>query len=125
MTSSRSVWAASAAARIILLVVASVLVVLGTAVSGCSGETESLVGTWTSAEQGETLDFRSDGTLYFTMADGQVTALEWQSDDRNLAIAGEGGDSETLGYSIKDGVLTLTHEGEEPARYQRLELEGE
>lgn len=125
MTSDQPVRATSAALRTILVLVVTLSVVLGMMVSGCSKETESLEGTWTSAEQGETLDFRAGGVLYFTQADGQVLALEWQADDRHLAIAVDSGKTETFGYSIKDGVLTLTHDDEEPAQYERIVLEGE
>ena len=92
--------------------------------SGCSGQTESLVGTWTSVEQGETLDFRSDGTLYFGMASGDMELLKWQADDRSVAIGVEGGGTKTFGYSIDDGVLTLSYAGEESARYERIDSGG-
>lgn len=103
---------------------AAVVFAAASLLAGCSGETESLVGTWTSAEQGETLDFRADGYLFFTKADGEVETLEWQADDRSLAIRVEGRGSETFTYSIDDGVLTLTFPGEESAEYRRLDLEG-
>ncbi len=88
--------------------------------SGCSGQTESLVGVWTSAEQGETLEFRADGSLLFTTAGGETEELKWQADDSSVAIGVEGGGTRTLAYSIDDGTLTLTHPDEEPARYERL-----
>jgi len=106
------------AGRIAVLV--ALLVFAAPVASGCSGQTESLVGIWWSTEQGETLDFRSDGTLLFRDAGGEVETLVWQSDDRNVAIGVEGGGTKTLGYSIKDGVLTLTYPGEQPARYERI-----
>ena len=101
------------------------LLVLAARSFGCSKEQESLVGTWTSAEQGETLEFRSDGSLFFTRADGKVDTLRWQADDSSLAIGVEGGGTKTLGYSIDDGVLTLTYPDEQPAKYTRVELQGE
>ena len=107
-----------AAGRIALLV--ALLVFAALVASGCSGQTESIVGTWWSAEQGETLDFHSDGTLLFTNAIGQVETLVWQSDGRNVAIGVKGGGTKTLGYSIEDGVLTLTYPDEQPARYELI-----
>lgn len=106
------------AGRIALLV--ALLAFAALVVPGCSGQTESLVGIWWSSEQGETLDFQSDGTLLFRNAAGEVETLVWQSDDRNVAIGVEGGGTRTLGYSIKDGVLTLTYPDEEPAHYERI-----
>ncbi len=47
------------------------------------------MGTWISAEEGETLEFRADGTLYFTTADGLAETLRWQADDRSLALVVE------------------------------------
>ena len=100
--------------------VSILLVAAALSVFACSGQLESLVGVWTSAEQGETLEFRSDGTLSFTKAGGEVETLGWQADDRNVAISVEGGGTRTFGYSIDDGVLTLKYPDEEPARYERL-----
>jgi hypothetical protein len=101
------------------------LLVLVASAFGCSKEQGSLVGTWKSAEQGETLDFRSDGSLLFTRADGKVDTLRWQSDDSSLAIGGEGAGTKTLGYSIDGGVLTLTYPDEQSAKYTRVELRGD
>jgi hypothetical protein len=126
---SRVAWAAGAASRIALVALAALVVIsvfaVGATAAGCSKETGSLVGTWTSGEQGETLDFRADGTLYFTRADGTVDTLRWQADDRNLAIAAGDGKTERVAYSIKGDVLKLTYEGAGSAEYQRLALEGD
>lgn len=118
-------WAAIAACRRRFAVAVVVTVIAGLVVSGCSAEKPNLVGTWTSAEQGETLDFRSDGILFFTKADGEVETLRWQADDRSLAINVQGGATQTFDYSIEGEVLTLTRAGEGSAEYQRLILEGE
>ncbi len=125
MTPGGSARAVVAACRRLVVVAVVVSVTVGVMVSGCSKETPSLLGTWTSAEQGETLDFRPDGTLFFTKSDGQVETLKWQADDRSLAINVRGGETETFDYSIDEGVLTLTRAGEGSAEYQRLSLEGE
>lgn len=116
--------AAAKASRFVLIVSTVLLLVAIGGALGCAGQHESLVGTWTSAKEDETLDFRADGTLYFTRADGQVDTLRWQSDESHLAIGVQGGGTETLGYSLKHGVLTLTFPGEKPAAYTRVELQG-
>jgi hypothetical protein len=106
-----------------LVAAAALLLALAASVLGCSKEQESLVGTWTSVEQGETLDFRSDGTLFFTRADDKVDTLRWQADDSSVAIGTEGGSTKAFGYSIGAGVLTLTYPDESPAKYTRVELQ--
>jgi hypothetical protein len=116
---------ARAAASVLGLAVwLSVALALAASASGCSKGQESLVGTWTSAEQGETLEFTSDGALVFTRASGKVETLHWQADDSNLAIGAPGGGTKTLGYSIDGGVLTLKYQGQEPAKYTKVEAAG-
>jgi hypothetical protein len=97
------------------------LLVCATALSsGCSKEQVSLLGTWTSVAEGETLDFRSDGTMHFTTAEGEVAILRWQADDESLALVAEGGGSRTLRYEIEDDVLTLKYPDEQPGEYTRV-----
>jgi hypothetical protein len=123
--SGRLARASAPASRLIMVPAVALLLVLAALSSGCSKEQESLVGTWTSAEQGETLDFRSEGTLFFTRADGKVDTLRWQSDDSSLAIGVEGGGTKTFSYSAGDGVLTLNYPDELPAKYTRVQPQGD
>jgi len=102
------------------LVAVFLFVVLGLSVAGC-GE-ESLVGTWTSAEQGETLDFRPDGTGILTTRSGVMVTLTYEVKGTSLILGTGDSPTRTLGYSIDGGVLTLTFPGEDPARYVRVEL---
>jgi hypothetical protein len=125
VTRGRTVRATATASRLLLVSAAALLLALSMAILGCSKERESLVGTWASVEQGETFDFRSDGTLLFTRAGGKVDVLRWQADDSSVAIGAEGGSTKALGYSIDAGVLTLTYPDEQPAKYTRLELQGD
>jgi hypothetical protein len=89
----------------------------------CSGcvRGESLVGTWTSAEQGETIEFRSDGGGALVTAGGVVVPLTWEASGAELVLGVQGGGTKTVAYSLKGGVLTLTSYGEEPAIYTRVE----
>jgi hypothetical protein len=97
----------------------ALLVGLAVAACGC-GDGGSLVGTWSSAEQGETLEFRSDGTVVLTMEDGQVATLTYEAKGTGLILGVEGGGTRTLGYAIKDGVLTLTYPEEDAVEYKRV-----
>jgi hypothetical protein len=125
MTSGRTARAAAEASRLVPVMLAVLLLALMVFTLGCSKQQESLVGTWTSVDEGETLDFRSDGTLFLTRASGAVDTLTWQADDSNLAMGVSSGGTKTFGYSIDQGLLTLTYPGEVPARYTRLELQGD
>jgi hypothetical protein len=108
-----------------LLLVLTLVLVLAASTSGCSKDPGSLVGTWRSDQEGETLEFRSDGILYLTTSSGVVDTLQWQADDSSLAIGVLGGGTKTLGYSVNGAVLTLTYPDVEPAKYTRIELEAD
>jgi hypothetical protein len=108
-----------------VLFLAVLLMGLATSTTGCSKQPESLVGTWRSDQEGETLEFRTDGILYFTTSTGEAETLRWQADDRSLAIGVAGGGTKNFGYSIEDGVLTLTFPDVEPAKYTRIELQSD
>lgn len=99
---------------------AALVVALAVFTASCA-RAESLVGTWTSEEQGETLEFRSDGNGALVTARGNVVALTWEvsGSDLILGVLGEG--EMTVSYSIAQGVLTLTSYGEGPATYTRVE----
>jgi hypothetical protein len=129
MIGMRRAGAAAAVARPFslraLLLLLTLLLALGASTSSCSKDPESLVGTWSSDQEGETLEFDSDGTLYFTTSSGKVDTLQWQADDSNLAIGVVGGGTKTFGYSVDGAVLTLTYPDVEPAKYTRIELEGD
>jgi hypothetical protein len=103
--------------------IAAVLAVV-VSISGCEAAAVSPVGTWVSAEQGETLELRSDGTAIFTRESGTVDTLTWQADGTSLALGVAGGDTKTFGYSIEGGVLTLTFPGKDPVAYTRIESVG-
>jgi hypothetical protein len=125
----RPAGAAAPVSRLLSLSVSFLLVAfllaLAATTSGCSKEQGSLVGTWRSDQEGETLEFKDGGLLYFTTSSGTVDTLQWQADDASLAIGVAGGGTKTFGYSIDDGVLTLAYPDVEPARYTRVELEGD
>jgi hypothetical protein len=93
-------------------------------VSGCGGSSESPVGMWASANLGESLELTSDGTAIFTRKNGVTEELIWEADGTSLALGVVRGDTRTFGYSIKEGVLTLTFPGEKPATYTRVGLQG-
>ena len=103
-----------------VLVTVCLCLVLGLSVAGC-GE-ESLVGTWASAEQGETLDFRPDGTGILTTRSGVMVTLTYEIKGNSLILDTGDYPTRTLSYSIDGGVLRLTFPGEDPARYVRVEL---
>ena len=90
-------------------------------VAGCGSDPAGLVGTWTNAEQGETLERRYDGTaILVTEGSGVGVMLNWEADSKNLVITGSwAGDRRTLGYSLRDGVLKLTYPGEGTVEYRR------
>jgi hypothetical protein len=96
------------------------ILTLAALTAGCM-KSESLVGTWTSEEQGETLEFRPDGSGALVTASGMVVALTWEvrGSDLILGLPGEG--AMTVSHSIAEGILTLTSYGEEPATYTRVE----
>lgn len=129
MIGTRRAGAAAAVPRpfslLVLLLVLTIQLVLVVSASGCSKDPGSLVGTWRSDQENETLEFKSDGTLYFTTSSGKVDTLQWQADDRSLAIGVVGGGTKTLGYSVDGQVLTLTYPDIEPTKYTRVELEGD
>ncbi len=99
---------------------AGLIVALATLTAGCL-RSESLVGTWTSEEQGETLEFRPDGTGALVTASGMVVSLTWEVSGTDLILGVPGEGEMTLSHSIAAGVLTLTSYGEEPATYKRVE----
>jgi hypothetical protein len=108
-----------------LLLLLALFLAATVSTTGCSKQQESLVGTWRSDQEGETLEFRTDGILYFTTSSGEAETLHWQADDSSLAIGVVGGGTKTFGYSVDDGVLTLTYPDVEPAKYTRIELQGD
>jgi hypothetical protein len=111
--------------RVALFLLLALVFALGTSASGCSKDPGSLVGTWRSDQEGETLEFKSDGTLYFTTSRGAVDTLLWQADDSNLSIGVAGGGTKTFSYSVDGAVLTLDYPDVEPAKYTRIELVGD
>jgi hypothetical protein len=125
MMSGRTAPAAAMASRLVPVLFAALLLVLVVSTLGCSQEEQSLVGTWTSIDEGETLDFRADGTLYLTRASGAVDTLRWQAEGGSLAMSVSGEGTRTFDYSIDEQVLTLSYPDEQPARYVRLELQGD
>jgi hypothetical protein len=103
------------------LVASSLFMAVSLLVAGCGGE--GLVGAWTSPEQGETVEFRPDGTVVLTMSSGVMATLTYEAKGNSLIFGAGGGPTRTFGYSIKGGVLTLTFPGEEPAAYARVRLD--
>jgi hypothetical protein len=111
------------ATSIFILSFALLLVVLALFGSGCGDDAADLVGIWTSAEQGETLEFAADGTAIFTMEGGEVSVLTWEIKGSGLVLGVAGEGTRRLGYSLEGDVLTLTFSGEEPTEYTRVESE--
>lgn len=104
----------------VAVLTAGLVLTIAASTSGCA-RAESLVGTWTSEEQGETLEFRPDGSGALVTASGMVVSLTWEVSGTDLMLGVPGEGQITVSYSIAQGVLTLTSYGEEPATYTRVE----
>lgn len=108
------------AATAAFLFCGAIMIALAALSVGCV-RSESLVGTWVSEEQGETIEFRPDGSGALVTASGVVVSLTWETSggDLELGVPGEG--MMTVAYSLDGGALTLVSYGEEPAIYLRVE----
>jgi len=82
----------------------------------------ALVGTWYSAEVGETLEFKGDG-LVISSYDQEEGVLELvYSADGSLLTISDGTDTFEAQYSIDGDVLTMIDpETGDPAVYQRVQ----
>ena len=82
----------------------------------------ALVGTWYSAEVGETLEFKGDG-LVISSYDQEEGVLELvYSADGSLLTISDGTDTFEAQYSIEGDVLTMIDpETGDPAVYQRVQ----
>jgi len=82
----------------------------------------ALVGTWYSAEVGETLEFKGDG-LVISSYDSEEGVLELvYSADGSLLTISDGTDTFEAQYSIESDVLTMIDpETGDPAVYQRVQ----
>ncbi len=89
------------------------------AFSGCGGDSGSLVGKWTNESEGETIEFRSDGTATVSMGTTGDLDLTYEIDGENVVMGAEGYE-QTMGYSVDGDTLKLTYEGES-MDYKRVE----
>lgn len=93
---------------------AVVTVCLLAALTGCGGDDGgSLVGTWVSRAEGETIEFTADGTLRIVEGadEGMEFGYEVDGDVLRLSLEGFEG-SQDMACSLHGDTLTLSYDGD-------------
>lgn len=118
------------ALRLTLIAAAVVVVVLGVGLYlglGGGGTDEALLGTWHGAEDLDTMEFRSDGTLIWTSPGYGREEIDYSTRWGRLTLKNSDpeGTSGTFPYSIESGALTIFSPDGEGHLYAREPFDGD
>jgi hypothetical protein len=88
--------------------------------SGCGGGSGSIVGKWSNAERGETIEFTSDGRMLVDSDAEGSFEFTYKIDGNSLVLGMEGFEATTpTAFSLDGDTLTVTDPDKGPMVYKR------